>query len=188
MASQLRQIAIIHASCQDDGAVRRELDKAATVAEWAAALARHGGAGDASLYIIPEDHLVTGVHPRTLLSPGNFRPSDDFVHFPLAVTVVTALPADADPSTTPLALTRGLDPESGRWKPARGDDGGVYGTDGGWIVFLDGHVQFFSTLWEDGGALARHGDGTPTADIREAIPPGARAINWQGTVWRRSDE
>jgi hypothetical protein len=110
-------------------------------------------------------------------------PAGDFIHFPLAITAIAGLPSGANPSTTPLAFTRGLDPATGTWKPALGDDGGVYGTEGGWIVFLDGHVQFFSSLRENGGALVRYGDGSPTADIREVVPPGARALNWKGTVW-----
>ncbi|MDR3116960.1 MAG: type II secretion system GspH family protein [Puniceicoccales bacterium] len=186
LANQLRQIAMAHASCQDGPAARRDLERATNLAEWAAALAEHSGIGDGSLYTIPDDYLALGSPPRSVLSPApDRRPADDFARFPLAITVIVGLSPGADPSTTPLAHSRGLDPESGTWKPARGDDGGIYGTDGGWIVFLDGHVQFFHDLRGDGGALAGYGDGLPTTDIRMAVPPGARALNWKGIVWER---
>lgn len=189
MANQLRQIAIAHASCRDDRAAALDLDRATNLAEWAAALAWHSGVNDAALYVVPEDFLIpAGLPlPRAVLASHGQRPADDFSQFPLAFTALIRLPANANPSTTPLAYGRGLDPATGFWKPSQGDDGGICGTDGGWIVFLDGHVQFFRSLDEDGGALIRHGDGAPTADIRETVPPGVRAINWKGVVWERTN-
>jgi prepilin-type N-terminal cleavage/methylation domain-containing protein len=184
VSHNLRQIALAYASCVNERGAARDFQRAQNVAEWAAVLARHGGITDASLYAVPEDRLAAAVpQPRLVLRPGSTAPADDFSQFPLALTVIVGTAAESDPSTTPLAYTRGLDPSTGRWKPAIGDDGGVYGTDGGFLVFLDGHVEFFTSLADC--PLVRCDDGQATGDIREAVGGGSRAINWRGTVWSR---
>ncbi len=94
------------------------------------------------------------------------------------------------PSTTPIAWTRGLR-EDGTW-----DDRGTFGTSGGYIVFMGGNVMRVSSdqsseahqrilpggnvmpvsdLASEGGRLRRP-DGTPTANILEALPPGSRVV------------
>jgi len=74
----------------------------------------------------------------------------------------------ADPATTPIAWTRGLQPD-GTWAAHS-----PYGNRGGHILFLSGKVQFFRNLTTDGGQLTRHDGSGPTANILEALPPGAR--------------
>lgn len=49
-----------------------------------------------------------------------------------------------------------------------------YGTDGGFIVFLSGNVQFFPNLGSF--PFVRLSDGTPTINILEAFPNYVRVI------------
>ena len=77
--------------------------------------------------------------------------------------IVTKLPAYAKADTTPIAFTRGLR-EDGTWSK----DYGLYGSEGGYVVFIDGHVK-----WFDGKRAARFlkWDQTGyTSNILEAIP------------------
>lgn len=78
------------------------------------------------------------------------------------------------PSTTPIAWTRGLQPD-GTWAAHS-----PYGTRGGHIFFVGGNVQFFTNLADDGGQLIR-ADGIKTANILEALPPGTRISEYVPT-------
>lgn len=71
------------------------------------------------------------------------------------------------PSTTPILWTRGLQPD-GTWAPHS-----PYGTHGGFIMFLGGNIAYFRNLSDDGGQLISR-DGTKTANILDALPPGTR--------------
>lgn len=179
----LQQIGLIYsATLPTDGI---DLSQAETVAEWAFLVRSHGGENRPDLYLVPEDYLI---HSQRLSVPkfiasragDGWQINGAFATFPLGVTIIVGVGPDC-PSTTPIAYSRGLDPETGRWKPSTGDDGGIYGADEGFILFLDGHVETCRTLVD--GPLLDFETGSPTADIRRAAPPGARAINWRGTVW-----
>ena len=78
------------------------------------------------------------------------------------------------PSTTPIAWTRGLQPD-GTWAAHS-----PYGTRGGHIMFLAGNVRFFKNLTDEGGQLVRP-DGTKTANVLEALPPGTRISEYLPT-------
>jgi hypothetical protein len=73
----------------------------------------------------------------------------------------------SDSSTTPIAYTRGITAATaGTWS----DTLGVYGSDGGHIVFLGGNVQYYRNL----GTSATTGeligtDGNKTNDIKKTI-------------------
>jgi hypothetical protein len=71
------------------------------------------------------------------------------------------------PATTPIAWTRGLQPD-GTWAPHS-----PYGTHGGFVTFLGGNVAYYRNLSDDGGQLISR-DGTKTANILDALPPGTR--------------
>jgi type II secretory pathway pseudopilin PulG len=183
--NNMRQIALAYGSYVSDGRSMQELHRSSNANSWAATLARRTAVNDAAIYIIPEDYLTSGTAgpvPQLIVPPNGAQttPTEAFKIFPLGMTIITGISAHANPSTTPLAYTRGLDPETGAWKPATGPDGGVDGPEGGCVVFLDGHAIHAPSL---DGVLIRYEDGAPTADIRQAVNPGSRAINWQGTVW-----
>ena len=68
------------------------------------------------------------------------------------------------PSTAPLAWTRGLQPD-GSWS----FDSPFYG-EGGFILFLDGHVEFHETV---DGALLNFETKEPTS-ILQGSPTGCK--------------
>jgi prepilin-type N-terminal cleavage/methylation domain-containing protein len=79
----------------------------------------------------------------------------------------------SSPSTSPLAYTRGLNnPTVGSWGPT-GTTGntGVYGTDGGHIVFVGGNVSFFRAINSSTPLVSR--DGSTTTNITFAVPAAA---------------
>jgi hypothetical protein len=78
-------------------------------------------------------------------------------------------------ATTPIAWTRGLQPD-GTWAKHS-----PYGELGGHIVFLGGNVAFYRNLTDDGGQLIRP-DGTKTANILEALPVGSRISEYMPTA------
>jgi hypothetical protein len=86
------------------------------------------------------------------------------------------------PATTPIAWTRGLQPD-GTW--ARHSP---YG-EGGYVFFMNGNIMFFRSI---AGELTRF-DGTgTTSNILEALPPGTRIGEYVPTVgestqWRRTN-
>jgi prepilin-type N-terminal cleavage/methylation domain-containing protein len=75
------------------------------------------------------------------------------------------------PVTTPLAWTRGLQP-NGIWSK----DHAPYGDWGGFIVFVGGNLEKFKNI---DGKLVKFGTTQPTSDIREALPPGTRILESQ---------
>lgn len=156
--------------------------------DWMARLAAETGVREAELYIFKEDPLVslqTESIPPVLVQPagnGSWEEIDGFENWPIGITVVSGLNLDANPSTTPIAWTRGLD-STGSWQNHGSVRPGVYGSEGGFIVFLDGHVEFFKNLTQDGGQLIHYLDGTRTSDIREAVSPGAKAFDFLGKVF-----
>lgn len=72
------------------------------------------------------------------------------------------------PPTTPLAWTRGLQPD-GTWSKTLAP----YGNRGGLIVFAGGNLEKYSKI---NGKLMKFGTTQPTSDIREALPPGTRIL------------
>lgn len=161
---------------------------AADLGDWMARLASETGVRDGELYIFNEDPLLslqTKSVPPVLVVPGDngkWEEIDGFENWPIGVTVVSGLAMDANPSTTPIAWTRGLGTD-GQWQHLSSSRPGVYGSEGGFIVFLDGRVEFFRNLGEDGGRLVHFEDGTRTSDIRDAVSPGARAFDFLGQVF-----
>src|SRR5690606_10988530 len=129
-----------------------------------------GGMNDADLWFSVHDKafpessrsmLTTVVTPDKKTLTPEFAAQQVF-----SFDYVTGLSTDMPP-TTPIAWTRGLRLD-GTWDPQ-----GVYGTDGGYIVFLSGHVQFFKDL-RSPRLLGI--DGKPTSNILDTLPPGTRIV------------
>lgn len=161
---------------------------AADLGDWMARLAAETGLREGEIYIFEEDPLLaqaTAGIPPVLVQPaanGLWEEIDGFDNWPIGVAVASGVSAMANPSTTPVAWTRGLTSE-GLWQDFGTPRPGVYGTGGGFIAFLDGHVEFYTDLARDGGQLVSMTDGRRTSDIREAIGPGATVYDFLGRVF-----
>lgn len=154
---------------------REKLPEAVDLPDYARLLALGGGLNDASVWISLSDyhHLPRDLTTVLMTTPEGARVLDRrFIQLPHLFTVVIGGLSANDPATTPLAWTRGLDLESGRWRqdsPYRGE--------GGHIVFLSGKVQFYRSLHNGEGGELIGRDGRPTHRIRDALPLGARIAN-----------
>lgn len=145
---------------------------------WIGLLGRSGALNNPSLYFSAGDPLFDGDLPPTVMDP------DD----PEGKQVSAALQAKtpsyefvggltmSDPPTTPLAFTRGLT-SAGTWDSEQG----VYRDEGGHVVFLDGHVQFFRSI-DDRLVNTR---GRATSNLLETVPApagGHQRIYGSGSV------
>ncbi len=189
-ASDLRQIALAYHSYSQSGARPRSID-APSIHEWARVLAERGNLNSPDLYIQNDDPLVERAGrplPLTIATPpeggsgGPWVLSPEFAHFPLSIVVANRLASRADPATTPVAWTRGLRTD-GHWASLDDENPGVYGDQGGHIAFLDGRVVFYRDLNEDGGQLIHFVTRQRTANIQEALNPGAQALDSNGRVF-----
>lgn len=182
---KLRQVALAVATFHQ---VSGQTLVADSLGDWMLKLAEETGLRDARLFLMEEDPLVVGHGepiPPALVergSDGRWRLVGGFEDWPVGVVAVSGIPALAPPSTTPVAWTRGLTKE-GRWLDHGSRTSGIYGSQGGFVAFLDGHVAYYRDLGADGGKLLDYRTGQPTGDISRAIPPGARAFDYMGGVF-----
>ena len=147
---------------------------------FAAALAQGGGLTDANLWISAADKSpdssVANVNVSTILNSNKdgFSTNPNFEDLVLAWGVVGGLKT-GDGSTKPIAFTRGLLAGGGtEW-----DDSGVYGDEGGYVVFLGGNISSFT---KDFGPTPTDGtlvnsNGSKTNDIRATIKPAGTSAN-----------
>jgi prepilin-type N-terminal cleavage/methylation domain-containing protein len=184
-AQKLRQVGMAVATYQS--VTGRSLT-GADLGDWMARLAAETGLREGEIYLFEEDPLlgqVTASVPPALVQPGSdgiWEEIDNFNDWPIGIAVASGISPMVNPSTTPVAWTRGLT-SGGRWQDFGTERPGVYGAEGGFIVYLDGHVEFHKDLALDGGRLLRFSDGSPTADIREAIGPGVAVYDFLGRVF-----
>jgi hypothetical protein len=104
----------------------------------------------------------------------------DFENFPMSVVVISSIASRSPAATTPIAYRRDLDPHSGQWGSASGDNSGIYGESGDINVFLDGHAEFYPNLTDAANMLVKHDTGERILKISEARNTGARALSWTG--------
>ena len=134
-------------------------------------LAKRTWFNDATRYFTSNDPLAPAVIPKVIIS-GNTStataPDPDFANATLSVVMVANVSND-NPSTIIIAWTRGLQP-NGTWSA-----NSPWGGTGGHIAFLDGHVVWFNKLdaADPTSSLLKYGTNIPTANITEALPPGA---------------
>ncbi|MEQ9825513.1 MAG: prepilin-type N-terminal cleavage/methylation domain-containing protein [Puniceicoccaceae bacterium] len=175
-ASNLRSIAQAYATfAASGGRVRTIPATVDSIHEWAAWLAKEVELNDASLYFIETDPEVAALASLPLVvgttSDGTFTIHSEFESATPSYAVVAGITPNAPATTTPLLFTRGLT-ASGSWETHA-----PWGASGGHIAFLDGHVRFYRDLSENGGELVHYQTKARTANIHEAISPGAVILN-----------
>jgi prepilin-type N-terminal cleavage/methylation domain-containing protein/prepilin-type processing-associated H-X9-DG protein len=179
-ANNLRQIGLAYLNYTTGTGTPRTMN-ATDIYDWALKLAEKVDFNDASLYYLTDDPLVLEQgepYPQMVGQPGagggNWTLNATFNGFPISYVLVNRLSNRAPNTTTPLAWTRGLQAD-GTWRPLEDANPGVYGSDGGHIVFLDGHVTFYEKLTGDDGSglLVNFTTKQPTANVLEALPPRA---------------
>ncbi|MDR3273798.1 MAG: type II secretion system GspH family protein [Puniceicoccales bacterium] len=182
-ASNMRQIAIAYMNYLHDNYDRRDVAQCKNLYEFANVLARRGYLDSPEVYFSNSDPLVSSSRlkkPKLIgkANGGPWRPSDDFLKFPLSVVVVTNISAGAPASTTPIIYSRGLDVNTGAWKKD-----GMYGEEGGFIAFLDGHVRFFNNVTDEESQMLSFYTGDSTTRLPDALNHGAKALSSSGVEW-----
>lgn len=175
-ASNLREIhkaALLYAGDHNDrlpdpAALASLVTGGSPVHRWPGILAKNNLLADPSFYIAKNDPLFNGTFPASILNPDDAtrrQLANDFTTASLSWEFVGGVRM-SDPPTTPIAFTRGLQPD-GSWHI----DSGVYKDTGGFVVFLGGNVQFYNSTVD---AFTSPTSGRKVTDIRQAIPATAR--------------
>ncbi|HLS28658.1 MAG TPA: type II secretion system protein [Opitutales bacterium] len=157
------------------------------VRRYAAALAQSGGINDGYIWISSSDSGVTtasniqqydgspiletrGADRVIRTGAGKFGSLTD-----LSFGVVSGIGMGAS-SRTPIAFTRGLNPNNGEWHPSAG----VYGDKGGHIVYIGGNVAYYRhTKGDDGNGIFTHlTTGDQTVNILETLSSNALFHSW----------
>jgi hypothetical protein len=168
---QIGQASLIFAQDNHD-----QLPDAADVWDYARLLAESAGLEDGAMWRSKIDPASDDDRPYSLriLLPDDKvsarRINPDFREIKPSVAVALGKINTTHPATTPIAWTRGLQPD-GTWAAHS-----PYGTQGGYIMFLGGNISFFKNLGNvEGGAELMRFDGKgTTANILESLPPGVR--------------
>ena len=172
-AHNLRQIALSYLNLvQGSEAMHRDFANITSINDWAIRLAIRGGINAPECYlsifsnkVADHKNIVDHLH-HTL---GNFK------ELHLDWICISPIPLDAPLATTPILYSRGLKVSQGIW-----EEDSVYGTKGGFIVFLDGHTEFFSDV---NHKLVNFRTQQPTTNIQEAVPPQSHAYGTSGRIW-----
>lgn len=171
-ASNLRQIGMGALIYADNHEAR--LPEAKNIWGYAQILAESAGLENARIWQSSIDPASASTHAEKIdillaSKPGEPKQvNPTFLKIKPAFAVALGKLDTSMPSTTPIAWTRGLQPD-GTWAVHS-----PYGHEGGFIVFLSGNVKFFRDMTEAGGQLTRFDGEGPTANILEALPAGTR--------------
>jgi len=190
----LGQAALIYSSDNNDrlpdpsNTSTNTLTNGSKYKQWFGLLAKAGNLSDPSILMSKIDPL----YPTTTIT-GILDPTDtskktldtnlaDDIQFTPSYEVVGGLKA-SDPSSTPIAFTRGIKAD-GTWDTTAG----TYGSEGGMIVFIGGNVTQFKSIGTPSSLIIATGTsaGAVTVDIRKSIPfvsaTGAQKIYGSGTL------
>ncbi|MDR1591172.1 MAG: prepilin-type N-terminal cleavage/methylation domain-containing protein [Puniceicoccales bacterium] len=151
------------------------LDEIYNIYDFSLLLAREGLLNDPNCYVFSSDSLAQSINKvkKNTIVHGDGQSDADCWSNPwdansFSVNIILGIPDSAQPNTTPIAFTRGLE-GSGEWSKD-----GVFGKKGGFIAFLDGKVKWFENVYDK---LMASDMTHQTSDFMEAIPPDAVIIN-----------
>ncbi|MDR1255009.1 MAG: type II secretion system GspH family protein [Puniceicoccales bacterium] len=180
-ATHLRQLALAYLDyISEDENNFQKFNRVKNAYDWANLLAQSGYINDPHLYVAQQDPELSRVQEFPLQIVADSKPDPGmhdtaFRKLPISWIFITGIPRNAPLHTTPLAYSRGLKISTGHW-----DKNSVYGPQGGFVVFLDGHVKFFSSLEN---RLIDYKTGQATSYIRQAVPEFSHAYDGHGRVW-----
>lgn len=162
------------------GSLSDNTDTVNNAVEWSIVLARKGYLNDPNVYCFSGDSAAASVQAKSITtsstatttkawdpSGANSGGADDF-----SVIVAENIPSDAPMSTTPVVFSRGLQ-EDGNWNKTKG----VYKDKGGFIGFLDGHVEWFENTKDQ---LVNYSTGEKTSNIKDAVPSDVQWLDPAG--------
>ncbi|HTJ78866.1 MAG TPA: prepilin-type N-terminal cleavage/methylation domain-containing protein [Rariglobus sp.] len=134
---------------------------------WFGLMAKAGNLNDPSIVFSKLDPMYPAEMPTSIISPSDNTKNALDAKFLATATipsyeVVGGLKA-SDPSTCPIAFTRGLQ-TSGSWDI----NSGTYGSEGGMIVFVGGNVNQYKSIGSP--ALLIQTNGNTTLNITQAVP------------------
>ena len=133
-----------------------------------------GYLNEGAIYQISTDRHVelNGLNPQAVAERDSTDSpwvlSQTFSQAAVSFDLVAGLSSNA-PSSTPVALTRGLDSQTGKWDSD--EMVSPYGADGGHVAFLDGHVEWLSST---NGELTNPITRRPASNFLQSISQGAR--------------
>ncbi len=143
---------------------------ATAVFRWPGILAKNNILSDPTFYFAKNDPSFSGTYPVSIINtrvPARNQLDVSFTtNRVLSYEFVGGLKM-SDPATTPVAYTRGLQPNGAGWNITSG----VYKDVGGYIAYLGGNVNFHNNTNQPApGIFNSNNTGSKTPDIRQAIP------------------
>lgn len=170
----LRQIALSYQQLvQNDEGNLVFFKDISSINDWAIALAKLGGLNNASCYISSLSNVATEDN-KTIVN--KFKQAfDEFKKLSLSWVCLSPTPTNLPLENTPVLYSKGLNIETGLW-----EEDSLYGAEGGFIVFLDGHTKFFHHLKNH---FINFKTGQPTQCIKEALPTNVHAYDSEGRLW-----
>jgi prepilin-type N-terminal cleavage/methylation domain-containing protein/prepilin-type processing-associated H-X9-DG protein len=151
-ANNLRQLAMAYIAYINDSSSTKTT-AFTDLNSWAQALANAGNFNEPALFLVQGDPDLAGATlPTQVLSTTQYTTSGGttvnvgdvdptFAACNLSVAAPTTVNLNNPAASTPVVWTRGLDPSSGTWSATS-----PYGTKGGYVAFLDGHVTFYKQV------------------------------------------
>jgi prepilin-type N-terminal cleavage/methylation domain-containing protein len=143
-SNSMRQLAVAYMNYSNTFGDQRTMPtRVVSHYDWALELAKANVLNEANVYFWTDDPLLKGkTDIPKFVKNGSGWPSNGYWTDPgPSVVMLVGVDPNAPATTTPIAWTRGLDLETGNWDASKG----VYGDAGGFVAFLDGHVEWFET-------------------------------------------
>jgi hypothetical protein len=195
----MKQIALAYMGYMYSGSDRLGISvgDGATAHDWLKVLAEGHYLNDPRLVMFDFDYLVKtdevqanvmnimgwifGAISRRLYDINKRELDQDFIGKPLSIVVVAGQVSMDKELSIPICWTRGLN-DQGYWNESQGPQGGVFGTSGGIIAFIDGSARWFDDLHGSDSPLHKWDMDEKTSHIFECLRPGSRVLDWQGIL------
>lgn len=136
-SNNLRQLAMAYIANVNESGASRSVSFT-SLNDWAVALAQAGNFNEPALFFVQGDPAITGTLPTKVHTGGTVDSA--FGAFPLSVAAPKSVNLNGSAASTPVVWTRGLQTD-GTWAA-----NAPYGTKGGYVAFLDGHVAFYKQV------------------------------------------